>query len=348
MESKSHFRDRGKKFVPNRDKKLIDQVRECLRYYHYAYKTEQSYVSWILRYVKFFGGKTHPKKLSAGDVEKYLSHLASAENVAAATQRQALNAIAFLYRDVLDLPLDGNIAPIRSKKHPRPPTVMTEEEVTDLLGQMNGLHLLMANIMYGGGLRLMECIRLRIQDIDLGQGHIFVRGGKGNKDRTTLLPNSLQESLKKQMDTVEEIHTKDLVDGYGEVWLPHALSKKYQHAGKEIGWQYLFPSKKLSNDPRSSRIMRHHVMESGIQKAVKLAAKNAGLTKRITCHTLRHSFATHMLEHGVNIRTLQKLLGHADVKTTEIYTHVMNTDINKLVSPLDQLKEKGSSPGVHE
>jgi integron integrase len=248
--------------------------------------------------------------------------------------------IVFLYRDVMDLPLDGKIAPVRSKRQVRPPTVMTESETAGLLREMNGVHLLMARVMYGGGLRLMECVRLRLQDIDIGQGHIFVRGGKGNKDRTTIMPESLREPLRRQMEAVDLVHRQDLVSGFGEVWMPDALARKYPKAGKELGWQYLFPSRNLSKDPRSDRMMRHHVLQSGIQKAVKAAAKRSGLTKRVTCHTLRHSFATHMLEHGTNIRTLQKLLGHADVKTTEIYTHVMSNDIDKLVSPLDILMER--------
>lgn len=339
MESKPEFRNYGKKFRPDPDKKLMDQVRECLRYYHYAYRTEQTYISWILRYIKFFGGKTHPKKLNAGDIEKFLSYLASVEKVSASTQRQALNAIVFLYRDVLDLPLDGKIAPVRSKRHVHPPTVMTEEETQRLLREMSGVHKLMALLMYGGGLRLMECVRLRVQDIDLGHGRIFVRDGKGGKDRTTLLPKGLYAPVQAQIDKVRQLHEQDLAEGYGEVWLPPALARKYQHAARELGWQYLFPAKNLSVDPRSGRTMRHHVLESGIQKAVKTAARKAGLTKRVTCHTLRHSFATHMLEHGTNIRVLQKLLGHADVKTTEIYTHVMNTDIDRLTSPLDRLMD---------
>jgi len=341
VESKDKSIDRGTKFIPDPDKKLMEQARECLRYYHYSYRTEQSYLSWIFRYIRFFGGKTHPRELNADSVEKYLSHLASVGGVAATTQRQALNAIAFLYRDVLDLPLDGKIAPIRSKKHPKLPTVMTEDETNRVLNEMTGRHKLMADVMYGCGLRLMECVRLRVQDIDLGQGHIFVRGGKGNKDRTTILSDELRKPLEKQIDAVKTLHAEDLTNGYGEVWLPDALARKYQHAAKEIGWQYLFPSKNLSDDPRSCRKMRHHVMESGIQKAVKLAVQKAGVDKRVTCHTLRHSFATHMLEHGTNIRMLQQLLGHADVKTTEIYTHVMNKDIGRLISPLDRLRRQG-------
>ncbi len=338
MESKQNFRDRGKKFVPNRNNKLMEQVKECLRYYHYAYTTEKTYLTWILRYIKFFGGKTHPRDLSSADVEKYLSFLATKGHVSASTQRQALNAIAFLYRDVLDLPLDGKIAPIRSKRSPRPPTVMTDNEVTLVLNEMSGLNKLIASVMYGSGLRLMECIRLRVKDIDFGQGRIFVRGGKGNKDRTTVLPKSLYDPLKNQIEVVRVLHNKDMAEGVCDVWLPDALARKYTKAGLELGWQYLFCAKSLSIDPRSGKRMRHHVMESRFQKAIKVAVKRAGLLKNITSHTFRHSFATNMLENGVNIRMLQKLLGHADIKTTEIYLHVLNTDIDNLVSPLDRIK----------
>jgi len=325
------------KFRPNANLKLMDQVREALRYYHYAYRTESTYCQWIRRYIHFFGGRTHPRELNAGHVEKFLSHLATEGKVAASTQRQALNAIVFLYRDVLDLPLDGKIAPVRSKRKPRPPTVLTQREVKDLLRNISGTHALMAKLLYGSGLRLMECIRLRIQDVDFGQNNIYVRGGKGGKDRTTILPQQIREELRLQIESVATLHHQDLQEGYGEVYLPNALARKYPHAAKDTRWQYVFPSRKRSIDPRSNREMRHHVLESGLQKAVKLAARRAGILKRVGCHTLRHSFATHMLESGINIRVLQELLGHADVKTTEIYTHVMQRDIAGLASPLDCL-----------
>ncbi|MBU4262749.1 MAG: integron integrase [Proteobacteria bacterium] len=325
------------KFLPNPKLKLMDQVREVLRYHHYAYRTEQTYCQWILRYIYHFGGKTHPSKLQGKDVESFLSHLATEGKVSASTQRQALNALVFLYRDVLDQPIDGEIAPVRSKRLPRPPTVLTQSEVQRLLAAMSGKHALMARILYGGGLRLMECIRLRIQDVDFGQNLIFVRGGKGGKDRTTILPRNLQDELRAQVEEVKELHHLDLEAGFGEVYIPDALARKYPNAARETGWQWVFPAQKRSVDPRSGKEMRHHVLESGLQKAVKVAAQRAGITKKIGCHTLRHSFATHLLEQGVNIRVLQDLLGHADVKTTEIYTHVMARDIQRLQSPLDRL-----------
>ncbi|MBF0351799.1 MAG: integron integrase [SAR324 cluster bacterium] len=323
-------------FRPNPELKLMEQVREVLRYHHYAYRTEQTYCQWILRYIHFYGGKTHPKDLGAKQVERFLSDLAVNGQVVASTQRQALNALVFLYREVLDISLDAEIAPMRSKKETHPPTVLTKEEVRKLLLKMNGTHLLMAKLLYGGGLRLMECIRLRIQDVDFGQNKIFIRGGKGGKDRVTILPQNIRDELKSHIDRVVSLHHQDLEAGFGEVYLPNALGKKYPQGARETVWQYVFPGKQRSIDPRSGKEMRHHVLESGLQKAVKNAAREAGIHKRVGCHTLRHSFATHMLENGVNIRTLQELLGHADVKTTELYTHVMQHNLNVLKSPLDQ------------
>ncbi len=334
MENKS-------KFIPNPELKLMDQVRETLRYYHYARSTEKTYCQWILRYIYFYEKKRHPKEMGAREVERFLSHLASSENVAASTQRQALNALVFLYRDVLLMPLDNSIAPVRSKRKRRPPTVLTEEEVELILARMHGTHLLMAKLIYGSGIRLMECIRLRIQDVDFGHGNIFVRAGKGGKDRTTFLPRPIRKELRQHVEKVKALHRMDLEQGFGEVYLPNALAKKYRNAAWEPGWQYVFPSRSRSIDPRSGKERRHHVLESGLQKAVKAAVRKAGIDKRATVHTLRHSFATHMLEYGTNIRTLQELLGHADVKTTEIYTHVMRKDIGHLQDPLDRLLNRG-------
>lgn len=226
---------------------------------------------------------------------------------------------------------------MRSKRQPRMPTVLTQVEVQRLLVAITGRHGLMAKLLYGGGLRLLECLRLRIQDVDFGQGLIFVRGGKGGKDWTTILPTGLQDELQKQVEAVRALHHKELEEGFGEVYIPEALAGEYPDAGRAIFWQWVFPARERSVDPRSGREMRHHVLESGLQKAVKRAVAQAGIDKKASCHTLRHSFATHMLENGVNIRVLQELLGHADVKTTEIYTHVMSSDFRKLQSPLDML-----------
>ncbi len=323
------------KFYPNPKLKLMDQVREVLRYYHYAYRTERSYCSWILRYIRFYRGKVHPAKMGARHVERFLSHLATDGGVSASTQRQALNALVFLYRDVLHKPLGGTIAPIRSKKTPRLPTVLSQEEAKGLLMHLSGSHALMAKLLYGAGLRLMECIRLRIKDVDFSRNRIQVRMGKGGKDRSTILPQSIRGELYFHIQRVKVLHQEDLENGFGDVYLPEAVARKYPNAPRETGWQYVFPSKRLSKDPRSGKVMRHHVLESGLQKAVKRAAKRAGIDKRATCHTLRHSFATHMLERGINIRILQELMGHTDLKTTEIYTHVMDRDISRLSSPLD-------------
>jgi integron integrase len=270
-------------------------------------------------------------------VERFLSHLATESKVSASTQRQALNALVFLYRDVLHQPLESQIAPVRSKRQPSPPTVLTQAEVQRLLAAMSGKHALMARLLYGGGLRLLECIRLRIQDVDVGQNLIFVRGGKGGKDRTTLLPRTIRDELQAHIAAVKALHHQDLEEGFGEVYIPEALARKYPKAARETGWYWVFPARTRSLDPRSGRELRHHVLESGLQKAVKRAAKQARLDKKVGCHTLRHSFATHMLEHGVNMRVLQELLGHAEVKTTEIYTHVMARDVRQLQSPLDRL-----------
>ena len=328
--------DQKKKFRPSPDLKLMDQVQEVMRYYHYAYRTEQTYCDWIKRYLKFFDCKKHPREMNAPEVERFLSHLATEGKVAASTQRQALNAIVFLYRDVLDVDL-GEISHIRSKRQRHPPTVLTQAEVQQVLLHMEGTHRLMAQLLYGCGLRLMECIRLRVQDVDFGQGRVFVRGGKGGKDRTVVLPDAVRPTFLEHVERVQALHAADLREGFGEVYIPEALARKYPNACREIGWQYVFPSKRRSVDPRSGKTMRHHVMESGLQKAVKTAVRKAGITKRAGCHTMRHSYATHLLENGVNIRMVQELMGHKDVKTTEIYTHVMDKDLNAVQSPLDTL-----------
>jgi integron integrase len=330
MENKPIFR-------PNPKLKLMDQVREVLRYHHYAYRTEQTYCQWILRYIHHFGGKTHPNNLGAKDVESFLSHLVTEGKVSASTQRQALNALVFLYRQVLNKPIQDEISPIRSKRQVRPPTVLTQAEVQRLLSAMQGKHALMAKLIYGGGLRLMECIRLRIKDVDFGQNLVFIRGGKGGKDRTTILPRNVSDELFTHISEGKKLHLRDIEQGFGEVCIPEALARKYPNASREISWQWVFPAKSRSIDPRSGKEMRHHVLESGLQKAVKRTGLRTKIDKKIRCHSLRHSFATHMLEQGVNIRVLQELLGHADVKTTEIYTHVMARDIRNLQSPLDTI-----------
>jgi len=327
-----------RKFRPDPSLKLMDQVRQVLRYHHYAYRTEQTYCDWIVRYIKYFGAKKHPQDMGKTEIDAYLSHLATERKVSASTQRQALNAIIFLYRRVLDQPMIEQIEPTRAKRKPRLPVVMTKNEVRRVLAQMKGIHLLMAKILYGAGLRLMECIRLRVQDLDFERNLIYVRSAKGNKDRTTLFPRSIQVEMRRQLEKVKRSHNEDLAQGYGGVYLPEDLARKYPHAARELRWQYMFPAKKRSVDPRTGVERRHHVLESGLQKAVKVAVDRAGITKRVGCHTFRHCFATHLLENGVNIRVVQELMGHADVKTTEIYTHVMEKNISAVLSPLDDLQ----------
>ena len=329
MESKAKFR-------PNPNLKILDQCVEVLRYHHYAYRTEQTYIQWIKRYINFYDWKIHPRNLTSKNLERYLSHLAVERKVSASTQRQALNAILFLYREVLDMPLEGKIEPIRAKKRPNLPTVLGKDEIRPFFQHLDGTHALMAKLLYGSGLRLMECVRLRIHDIDFDRKRLRILG-KGSKWRSTLLPDPVIPLLQEHIERVMSLHHSDLEEGFGEVYIPEALARKYKNAARESGWQYVFPSRKRSIDPRSGRERRHHVMESGLQKAVKRAAGRAKLNKRVTCHTLRHSFATTMLEKGTNIRVLQELMGHADVKTTERYTHVMDKDISRLTSPLEDL-----------
>jgi len=314
----------------------MDQVREVLRYHHYGRKTELAYVHWIKGYI-YFHRKQHPKDLGKHEIEAFLSDLAVNRHVAVSTQNQAFNALLFLYKQVLDLPFADDISATRSKKPVRLPVVLSVAETSLLLGHMKGEKSLMARIMYGGGLRLMEMLRLRVQDIDFDNGFLTIHAGKGDKDRTTLLPVSVRDELKTHLQSVRLLFEKDLQEDNANVWLPGALAKKYPGAPKSWEWQYVFPSKTLSRDPASGEIRRHHVNESGLQKAIRAARAKVGINKRVTTHTLRHSFATHLLEAGTNIRVVQKLLGHADVKTTEIYTHVLQQNLGAVISPLDTL-----------
>ena len=314
--------------------RLLDQVRERIRVKHYSLRTEQAYIHWIKRFI-FFHGKRHPKEMSALEVEAFLSHLATELNVAASTQSQALAALLFLYREVLaiELPWLDNIT--RAKKPQRLPVVLTSAEVRTILARLDGRNTLMANLLYGAGLRLMEVLRLRVKDLDFEMRQITVRDGKGFKDRVTMLPDSQIEPLRTHLEKVREIHRQDLVAGYGEVFLPYALARKYPNAGREWGWQYVFPASQRSIDPYSGKERRHHLDEKVLQRAVKMAVRDSGLTKPASCHTLRHSFATHLLQAGYDIRTVQELLGHKDVSTTMIYTHVLNRGGRGVQSPLD-------------
>lgn len=317
--------------------RLMDQVREVLRYHHYAIRTEESYVKWILAFIRF-NKKVHPKNMGKQEIEAFLSDMAVNKNYAAATQSLALNAIVFLYKQVLDLPIADDLEPVRSKKPVRLPVVLSQNEVADLLGAMKGVNALLAKLMYGGGLRVMEVLRLRVQDIDFANGYLMVKDGKGGKDRTTLLGKSIMTELKAHLAKTRALFDADLHAGIADVYLPGALAIKYPKASVTWGWQYVFPSKTLSTDPRSGKVRRHHLSESGLQKALSGAKNKLAIDKRVTSHTLRHSFATHLLETGTNIRVVQKLLGHADVKTTEIYTHVLQQNLDKVTSPLELIQ----------
>jgi integron integrase len=316
--------------------RLLDQVRDVIRKKHYSIRTEQAYVQWIKRFI-IFHNKRHPKDMGEKELSQFISHLATNERVASSTQNQALNAIVFLYKQVLRIQLDEFGHMERAKKPEKLPTVMSKSEVRLVLAAMSGTYRLMAKLLYGCGLRLMECVRLRVKDIDFDRDQIIVRDGKGMKDRTTMLPEQLKSLLSDQLGRIKIIHEQDLKNGFGEVYLPFALGKKYPNAAKELGWQYVFPSEKISKDPRSGKMRRHHVDESGLQKAVRNAARKAGLLKPVSPHTFRHSFATHLLEDGYDIRTVQELLGHKDVSTTMIYTHVINKGGMGVKSPLDRL-----------
>ena len=317
-------------------KKLLDQVRDAIRRKHYAYRTEETYVSWIRQYI-LFHNKRHPNEMGATEIEVFLTSLAQERHVAASTQNQALSAILFLYRDVLHTPV-SNIEVTWANKPKRLPTVLSKEETNRVLACLTGVNHLMGQILYGSGLRLMECLRLRVKDVDFDQRHILVRDGKGFKDRVTLLPESVISPLQQQLQYAKLIHGQDLKAGYGRTSLPDALSVKYPNADREWGWQYVFPSSKVSLDKRTDVMRRHHIHESVLQKAVKQAAKQAGITKPVGPHTFRHCFATHLLESGYDIRTVQELMGHKDVKTTMVYTHVMNKGPLGVRSPLDELR----------
>jgi integron integrase len=315
--------------------RLLDQVRARLRLKHYSVRTEQAYVGWIRRFI-LATGKRHPREMGASEVEGFLSTLAVEGQVAAGTQNQALSALLFLYKEVLGVELPWMETVVRAKRPQRVPVVLSRDEVDRLLAMMDGRFGLMASLLYGSGMRLMECVRLRVKDVDFELNQICVRDGKGGKDRHVPLPRRLRDALQAQMERVRLIHQQDLTSGLGAVWLPHALARKYPSAPREPGWQYLFPSDRLSRDPRDGERRRHHVDEAGLQRAVRNARLKAGIVKPATCHTLRHSFATHLLEAGQDIRTIQELLGHKDVATTQIYTHVLNRGGHGVLSPLDR------------
>jgi integron integrase len=313
---------------------VVERVRRALRARHYSPRTEKAYVAWIRRYISHCGQR-HPDALGASEITRYLSSLAIGSRVSASTQNQAFSALLFLYREVLGRELDGVDEAIRAKRPHRVPLVLTHSEVAAILGQLRGAPWLMASLMYGAGLRLLECARLRIKDVDFTRGEITVRDGKGRKDRVTMLPGTLKPRLQAHVEKVRSQHELDIRDGAGSVALPDALAHKYPRAAWEWPWQWLFPATRLYCDRATSQRRRHHLHETVIQRAFATAVRASRVTKPASCHTLRHSFATHLLERGYDIRTIQELLGHSDVSTTMIYTHVLNRGGRGVVSPLD-------------
>jgi integron integrase len=318
----------------DKPKRLLDQVCDVMRLKHYSLRTERSYCDWIERFIRFHRMR-HPREMGEAEVSAFLTHLARDGQVAASTQNQALSAILFLYQQVLRQEIGwlGNVQ--RASRPARLPVVLTRDEVRRILNHLHGTFRLMAELLYGGGLRLMECVRLRVKDVDFAYAKIVVCDGKGAKDRVTMLPVTLAAPLERHLQKVKAQYEQDLDDGFGEVYLPGALARKYPKAAREWAWQFVFPSARISLDPRSGEKRRHHVEESSLQLAMKKAVRASGINKPASCHTLRHSFATHLLENGYDIRTVQELLGHKDVSTTMIYTHVLNRPGIGVKSPLD-------------
>lgn len=330
----------GKELAIPRPERLLDQVHEVMRVQHYALRTEESYVNWIRRFI-LFQHKRHPAEMGGREIEEFLTHLAVRETVSASTQTQALCALVFLYKEVLSIDI-GNLDAVRAGRSQRLPVVLSRAEVRLVLEAVagcQGLYRLMTQVMYGAGLRVLECCRVRVKDLDMVRSQIMVREGKGNKDRVVMLPRAVRAGLARQLEQRRELHERDLARGLAYVPLPDALARKYPAAVRELGWQYVFASDRLSQDPRTGNWGRHHVHESALQRAVTEAVRRAGLSKRASCHSLRHSFATHLLERGVDIRTVQELLGHKDVSTTMIYLHVMEKGVAGTASPLDSLAE---------
>lgn len=314
---------------------LLEAVRDRCRVKHYSLRTEDAYLGWIKRFI-FFHNMRHPSEMSGVEVEQFLTHLAVKGKVAASTQNQALSALLFLYREVINVKLPWMENVVRAKQSIRLPVVLTVEQIHCVLARLDGREWLMASLLYGTGMRLMECIRLRIKDISFEKNEILVRDGKGGKDRRTMLPAKLCEPLRTQLERVKEFHREDTAEKWDGVFLPNALARKYPNASKLLAWQYVFPATRCSRDPRDGKVRRHHIDEKVLQRAVTKAAQTAGIDKPVSCHTLRHCFATHLIETGYDIRTVQELLGHKDVATTQIYTHVLNKGGRGVRSPLDK------------
>ena len=315
--------------------KLLDQVRQQIRVRNYSIRTETVYAEWVKRYIRFHHYR-HPLEMGAVEIEAFLTHLAVTRNVAGATQNQALAALLFLYKEVLKVDLPWLAGIVRAKKPKHLPVVLTRDEVTRVLAQLSGVKWMVATLLYGSGLRLLEALRLRVKDVEFSRGELVVRDGKGQKDRVTMLPRVLVGPLQEHLSMVAALHQQDLAEGFGHANLPFALARKYPNAAADWAWQFVFPSGNRSVDPRSKGTFRHHVHEKTIQRAIREAVRGAGIIKPATPHTLRHSFATHLLEGGQDIRTVQELLGHSDVKTTMIYTHVLNRGGLGVLSPLDR------------
>jgi integron integrase len=316
--------------------RLLDQVRDKIRLKHYSLRTEQAYVDWIRRYI-LHHDKRHPSEMGAAEVEAFLTHLAAVREVAAATQNQAKSALLFLYKEVLGIELPWLEHVEKAKAPRRLPVVLTRDEVAAVLARLHGVHALVGRLLYGTGMRIMEGVRLRVKDVEFTRRLIIVRDGKGQKDRVAMLPDRVAPPLQTQLARVRALHERDLASGFGHVGLPHALARKYPNASRDWGWQYVFPAAQRALDPRTREVRRHHLGDQAFQRAMRQAVRDAGLAKPATPHTLRHSFATHLLESGYDIRTVQELLGHAEVSTTMIYTHVLNRGGLGVVSPLDRL-----------
>ena len=314
--------------------KLLDVVRDRIRAKHYSYRTEQQYLAWIRRFI-LYNDKRHPRDMSAPEIERFLTHLAVERRVSASTQNQALAAVLFLYRDVLEIELPWLQNIVRARMPQRVPVVLPRREVQALLAELDGQFHLVAQLLYGSGLRLMEALRLRVKDIDFEYSQLVVRDGKGQKDRVTILPDSVLAPLRAHLQGIQAQHRQALDRGYGGVELPFALAEKYPNAHTDWGWQYVFPAARATSDPRTGAWRRHHLHETSVQRAIKQAARRIGILKPVGPHTMRHCFATHLLERGYDIRTVQQLMGHADVRTTQIYTHVMKKGAGAVKSPLD-------------
>jgi integron integrase len=320
---------------PGARTRLFDEVRRKLRLKHYSLSTERVYVQWMRRFI-VANDRRHPREMGGEEVERFLSRLATVGDVSASTQNQALSALLFLYRDVLgaELPWMENV--VRAKRPRRLPVVLSQEETRRLLAHMDGRAWLIASLLYGTGMRLREALRLRVKDVDFARNEILVRDGKGGKDRRTMLPRALEEPLQREIERVRVLHAHDLAEGFGEARLPHALARKYPDAGRGFGWQFVFPSTRRARDPLDGRERRHHFDDGVLARAIRSACRRAGIAKPVSAHTLRHSFATHLVEAGYDIRTIQELLGHKDVGTTQIYTHVLNRGAGGAMSPLDR------------